>query len=230
MELPQNYGLETAAFNFLMNRAFDRFPMKLSIEQEQRFNLVLEQTQTSIVTIVWNLRFFNEIVPEKVIFLRAYKNGPLYSRVAHMERTFVMLKPGVLQRRIAADVLGRFERKGLRIIALKLTRLDRALAETHYAEHRGKDFYEKLVDYVASAPVVAMILEGEDAVAATRRLAGPTKAGDAPPGTIRGDFAAQTRLNIVHASDSQSNAEREMALFFADGEIFPWEDGNAQWF
>jgi nucleoside-diphosphate kinase len=147
-----------------------------------------------------------------------------------MERTFVMLKPGVLQRRLLGEALLRFERKGLRIVALKLTRLDRALAEAHYAEHRGKDFYEKLVDYTVSGPVAVLILEGEDAIAAARRLLGPTGAADAPPGTIRGDFAGQTRLNIAHASDSPAAAEREMALFFTPGELVPWEDGNARWY
>jgi nucleoside-diphosphate kinase len=141
-----------------------------------------------------------------------------------------MLKPGVLQRRILGEAIRRFERKGLKIIALKLTRMDRAMAEAHYAEHRGKDFYEKLVEYTVSGPVAALILEGEDAVAAARRIVGPTNVADAAPGTIRGDFACRTRLNIVHASDSPANAEREIALFFAPGEIFPWEDGNAHWY
>jgi nucleoside-diphosphate kinase len=147
-----------------------------------------------------------------------------------MERTFVMLKPGVLQRRILGEVLGRFERKGLKIIACKLLRPRRDLVEAHYAEHRGRDFYEKLVEYTLSGPVLALILEAEGAVAAVRRLAGPTNFSEAPPGTIRGDFAAQTRLNIVHASDSVSGAEREIALFFDPAEIYEWEDGNAPWF
>jgi nucleoside-diphosphate kinase len=141
-----------------------------------------------------------------------------------------MLKPGVLQRRLLGEALLRFERKGLKIVALKLTRLDRALAEAHYAEHRGKDFYEKLVEYTVSGPVAALILEGEGAIATTRRLVGPTNVADAPPGTIRGDFACRTRLNIAHASDSPAAAEREMALFFSPGEIVPWEDGNDQWY
>jgi nucleoside-diphosphate kinase len=141
-----------------------------------------------------------------------------------------MLKPGVLQRRILGEALRRFERKGLKIIALKLTRLDQALAETHYGEHNGKDFYEKLVEYTVSGPVVVLILEGEDAVAAVRRIVGPTTVADAAPGTIRGDFACRTRLNIVHASDSPASAEREMTLFFKPGEVFPWEDGNAHWY
>jgi nucleoside-diphosphate kinase len=130
-----------------------------------------------------------------------------------MERTFVMLKPGVLQRRITGELIGRFERKGLRIIAIKLVRLDRHTVETHYAEHKGKDFYEKLVSYTLSGPVIAMVLEGEDAIGAVRRLTGPTSTADAQPGTIRGDFAACTRLNIVHASDSAASAKRETALF-----------------
>jgi nucleoside-diphosphate kinase len=141
-----------------------------------------------------------------------------------------MLKPGVLQRRILGEVLGRFERKGLKIVALKLIRPDKTLVETHYAEHWGKDFYEKLLDYTLSGPVIALILEGEEAVFAVRRLTGPTDFHEAPPGTIRGDFAARTRLNIVHASDSLASAEREIALFFKPGEICPWEDENSRWY
>jgi nucleoside-diphosphate kinase len=147
-----------------------------------------------------------------------------------MERTFVMLKPGVLPRRIVGDVIDRFERKGLKITALKLLRLDTAMAEAHYAEHKGKDFYEKLVEYSVSGPVIVMVLEGEDAVIMTRRLAGPTSNLESEPGTIRGDYAACVRLNIVHASDSRESAARELALFFKKEEIVSWEDGNTQWF
>jgi nucleoside-diphosphate kinase len=147
-----------------------------------------------------------------------------------MERTFVMLKPGVLQRRIAGEVLSRFERKGLRIIALKMLRMDEAMVKAHYKEHLGKDFYRKLVEYTLSGPVIALILEGEEAVTITRRLTGPTDIHDAPPGTIRGDFAFRTRLNIVHASDSPASALREAALFFKTEEICDWEDGNACWY
>ncbi|MDR2376817.1 MAG: nucleoside-diphosphate kinase [Treponema sp.] len=147
-----------------------------------------------------------------------------------MEKTFVMLKPGVLQRRIAGELLNRFERKGLKIVALKLLRLSREMAEAHYAEHRGRDFYEKLVEYTLSGPVIAVVLEGEDAIAVVRRITGPTNLLEAPAGTIRGDYAARTRLNIVHASDSPASAEREIALFFRPEEFFPWEDGNRDWF
>lgn len=146
------------------------------------------------------------------------------------ERTFVMLKPGVLPRRIAGEVISRFERKGLNIIALKLLRMDSALVETHYAEHKGRDFYGKLVEYTLSGPVIAMILEGEEAVTVVRRLAGPTSLNEALPGTIRGDYAARTRLNIVHASDSPASAARETALFFKSEEIHEWQDGNGEWF
>ncbi|MDR2029041.1 MAG: nucleoside-diphosphate kinase [Treponema sp.] len=147
-----------------------------------------------------------------------------------MERTFVMLKPGVLQRRIAGEVLSRFERKGLKIIALKMLRMDEAMVKAHYEEHLGKDFYQKLVEYTLSGPVIAMILEGEEAIAATRRLTGPTDIHDSQPGTIRGDFACRTRLNIVHASDSPPSARREAALFFKPEEIFDWVDENARWY
>lgn len=147
-----------------------------------------------------------------------------------MERTFVMLKPGVLQRRIAGDVINRFERKGLKIIALKLFKMDKPMAEAHYAEHKGRDFYDKLVEYTISGPVLAMILEGEEAIAVVRRLIGPTNLRDSLPGTIRGDFAASTKLNVVHASDSPVSAVREIGLFFQPDEIYQWEDGNAGWF
>jgi nucleoside-diphosphate kinase len=147
-----------------------------------------------------------------------------------MERTLVLLKPGCLQRRIVGEVLNRFEQKGLKIIALKLLRMDTPMVEAHYAEHRGKDFYDALAAYTVSGPVIALILEGEEAVSVVRRLAGPTGLADALPGTIRGDYAARTRLNIVHASDSPASAEREGALFFKPEEIYPWEDGNKSWF
>jgi nucleoside-diphosphate kinase len=147
-----------------------------------------------------------------------------------MEQTFVMLKPGVLQRRICGEVLTRLERKGLKIIAMKLVRPDKTTIEAHYMEHRGRDFYEKLLAYTLSGPVIALILEGEEAVSTVRRLVGATNLSDAAAGTIRGDYAARTRLNIVHASDSPASAERETALFFRPDEICPWEDGNQQWF
>lgn len=141
-----------------------------------------------------------------------------------------MLKPGVLQRRIVGEVLSRIERKGFKIVALKLMRIDRDLAETHYAEHRGKPFYEKLVEYTISGPVVALVLEGTDAVLKLRRLCGPTDVMESLPGTIRGDYCFTTRLNIVHASDSPQSAEREISLFFGEGDLVDWKDGNDGWY
>jgi nucleoside-diphosphate kinase len=126
-------------------------------------------------------------------------------------------------------LLNRFERKGLKITALKLLRMSREMVEAHYAEHRGRDFYENLVEYTLSGPVIAMVLEGEEAVAVVRCLTGPVGLLKAPAGTIRGDYAARTRLNIVHASDSPASAEREIALFFKPEEFCPWEDGNQGW-
>jgi len=141
-----------------------------------------------------------------------------------------MLKPGVLPRRIMGEVISRFEHKGLKIIALKMIRPDRALVENHYAEHRGRDFFEKVVEYTLSGPVIAMVMEGAGAITLARRLAGPADILESQPGTIRGDYAACTRLNIVHTSDSKENAEREIALFFKEEEITLWEDTNARWF
>ena len=146
------------------------------------------------------------------------------------ERTLVMLKPGTLQRRIAGEVLSRFERRGLKLIALKMLQIDEALAEKHYAEHRGKDFYGPLVEYITSSPVLAMILEGPGAIGMVRRLVGATNVNESLPGSIRGDYGASTRLNIVHASDSSESAQREISLYFTEKEIFSWEDPNAPWY
>ena len=147
-----------------------------------------------------------------------------------VQQTFTMLKPGVLQRRIVGEILSRIERKGLRIIGMKLMRISRNLAETHYEEHREKPFFADLTGYVISAPVVAMVLEGEDAIARVRLLCGATRVEQALPGTIRGDYATQTQLNIIHASDSEESAAREIGLFFTEAEIHEYEDGNAEWF
>jgi len=147
-----------------------------------------------------------------------------------IERSFAMLKPGVTHRRLVGEVISRIERKTLKIIALKMMRLDRDLVERHYAEHKGKVFYEKLVEYMISGPVVAMIIEGEGAIDYLRKLAGATNPAEAQTGTIRGDYAIQTRVNIIHASDSPDSARREIGLFFREDEIFPWEDGNDAWY
>jgi nucleoside-diphosphate kinase len=145
------------------------------------------------------------------------------------EKTFTMLKPGVLQRRLAGEILARIERKGLKIVALKMMTIPRSLAETHYAEHREKPFFGELVSFITSGPVVAMAVEGEDAIARIRALCGATKVEAALPGTIRGDYAMHTGLNIIHASDSPESAARELGLFFDKAELCPWTDGNDAW-
>ena len=145
------------------------------------------------------------------------------------QRTFTMLKPGVLQRRIVGDILTRMERKGFKIIAMKLMKIPRDLAETHYGEHSEKPFFGDLVGYITSAPVLAMVVEGEEVIKRLRMLCGATKVEEALPGTIRGDYATQTQLNIIHASDSPESADREIGLFFKDDEIIDYEGGNAEW-
>jgi nucleoside-diphosphate kinase len=146
-----------------------------------------------------------------------------------IERTFSMLKPGVLPRRIAGEIIARIERKGLKIIALKMMIIPRGLAETHYAEHREKSFFGELVSFISSGPVVAMVVEGDNAISQVRRLCGATKAEEALPGTIRGDYAMHTGLNIIHASDSSASAAREIGLFFETPEIMSWAEGNDAW-
>jgi nucleoside-diphosphate kinase len=147
-----------------------------------------------------------------------------------IQKTFTMLKPGVLQRRLVGEIISRIERKGISIIGLKLMNIPKQLAETHYGEHKEKPFFQDLVGYITSAPVVAMVLQGEEVISRVRLLCGATKVDQATPGTIRGDYATQTQLNIIHASDSPESAEREIGLFFSEDEILMYEDGNAEWF
>jgi nucleoside-diphosphate kinase len=132
------------------------------------------------------------------------------------ERTLVLLKPDAVARGLVGEVLARIERKGLRIIALDLRVLDRATAEEHYAEHRGKPFFDGLVDFITSGPLVAAVAQGADAIAAWRTMMGPTNPATAPPGTIRGDLATVMSENIAHGSDSPESARREVALFFPE--------------
>ncbi len=145
------------------------------------------------------------------------------------ELSFAMLKPGIVQRRLVGEILARIEKKGLDIVALKLMKIDRKLALTHYIEHEGKDFYEPLVNYITSGPVVAMVVSGDDAVTLLRKLCGATKVEDALPGTIRGDYADHTRKNVIHASDGVESAKREIDLFFSPSELIQWKDGNDEW-
>lgn len=140
-----------------------------------------------------------------------------------------MLKPGVLNRRIAGEVINRLERKGLRLVGLKMMQISSELASKHYAEHKEKPFFSELCSYITSAPVVAMVWEGDDCVTIVRKVVGATKPSEAAPGTIRGDFCAHTNYNVIHASDSDESAAREIGLFFKDEEIFNWEDSLKDW-
>ena len=132
------------------------------------------------------------------------------------ERTLILVKPDAWARNLTGEIIGRFERKGLRLVALKQMTMQRDLAERHYAEHEGKSFYGELVDFITSGPLVAMVLEGERAVEAARQVIGATDPLVAAPGSIRGDFATEVGQNMVHGSDSPESATREVALFFPD--------------
>jgi len=130
------------------------------------------------------------------------------------ERTLVLVKPDGVRRGLAGEVISRFERLGLKIVAMRLLVVDEELASRHYAEHVDRPFYPELVSFITSGEVVAMVLEGEYAIAAVRKLMGPTDPADAPPGTIRGDYGLEITENIVHGSDGPESAAREIALFF----------------
>lgn len=145
------------------------------------------------------------------------------------ERTFVLLKPDAVQRGFAGEILSRFERRGLKILGLKLMHVTRSLAETYYAEHKGKPFFEPLISYVTSGPVVAMVLEGDNAVAIVRRMMGKTNAAEAEPGTIRGDFALTIGRNVIHGSDSPDSAKREISLFFKPEELHGYQRIDEAW-
>lgn len=145
------------------------------------------------------------------------------------ERTLILIKPDGVQRGLIGEVIGRFERRGLRLAAMKFMWVSRELAERHYSSHRNESYYEGLVAYIVSGPVVAMVWEGPQAIAVTRAMMGVTQSFKAAPGTIRGDFALETRRNIVHGSDSPESAAHEIDLFFNPEEIFTWEQSVEPW-
>ena len=136
-----------------------------------------------------------------------------------LERSLVLLKPDCIQRRLMGRVISRLEEKGLNLIGMKLMAMTQELARRHYAEHVDKPFYAGLEEYVTSGPIVAMVIEGPEAIQVIRTMAGKTNGLEAAPGTIRGDFSTSTRMNLVHASDSTDSAAREIAIFFTQGEI-----------
>jgi nucleoside-diphosphate kinase len=145
------------------------------------------------------------------------------------ERTLVLIKPDGVQRLLAGRILARYEERGLKLAGLKLIHVDRNLAERHYAIHREKPFFGSLVDFITSAPLVAAVLEGPNAIAVVRAMNGATRPNEAAPGTIRGDFALETAQNLVHASDSAENAADEIALWFAPAELLDYDREIDRW-
>jgi nucleoside-diphosphate kinase len=145
------------------------------------------------------------------------------------ERTLILIKPDGVQRLLVGRILGRFEERGLRLVGLKLTQADRALAERHYAIHRDKAFYAGLLAFITSGPVVAAVLEGPRAISLARAMLGATRPQDAAPGTIRGDLAVDTGQNLVHASDSAETAVTEIPLWFDPAELYDYARDMDRW-
>jgi nucleoside-diphosphate kinase len=145
------------------------------------------------------------------------------------ERVFAMVKPDGVQRGLVGDVVRRYEARGLKVVGLKLMQVPKSLAEAHYAEHQGKKFYDGLVKYITSGPVVALVVEGKDAIKVVRTVNGATNPVDAVPGTIRGDYALDIGRNVVHGSDSPESAAREIGLYFTKDELVQYELATKSW-
>ena len=146
-----------------------------------------------------------------------------------MERTLVLVKPDGVQRGLIGSIISRLEQRGLKLVGLKLMQVDDSLARKHYGEHVDRPFFGGLVDFITSAPVVAMVWESNDAVEAVRNTMGQTNPTTSPPGTIRGDLGLDIGRNLVHGSDSLESAQREVSLFFRDGELLDYERSNDRW-
>jgi len=146
-----------------------------------------------------------------------------------MERTLIIFKPDAVQRGICGEILTRFEKKGLQIAGLKFMRISAATAETHYAPHKGKSFYDGLVKFMTSSPVVVVALQGKDAIVIARKMMGATFGSKAEPGTIRGDFGVSNSFNLIHGSDSPEAAQKELGLFFKPDELVEWQPTIQSW-
>jgi nucleoside-diphosphate kinase len=146
-----------------------------------------------------------------------------------MQRTLAIIKPDAVQRRLIGKIISRFEEKGLEIIALKMTIISEDMARKNYSVHKGDAYFEKLVKFMASGPVVILVLRGENAIEVTRRLMGSTSGHEAAPGTIRGDYAMSGRFNLIHGSDSVESAEREISLFFENETLLKHEMSDLRW-
>jgi nucleoside-diphosphate kinase len=149
--------------------------------------------------------------------------------MTQMDRTLIILKPDAVQRGLSGEIIRRFEARGLKIAAMKMMQVSRELAEEHYAEHQGKGFYEGLVSYITSGPVIVMALEGKNVTAVTRHTIGATNPLQADVGTIRGDLAIEIGRNLVHGSDKPETAERELALWFSESDFAPFERAGDNW-
>jgi nucleoside-diphosphate kinase len=146
-----------------------------------------------------------------------------------VERTLVLIKPDAMQRGLAGECIARLERRGLKIVAIRMLKVSRALARKHYAEHEGKAFFAGLVDYITSSPTIAAVFEGPNAIKATRQTMGSTRPLEAATGSIRADFGLETGRNLTHASDSPASAKREIALFFGDMPPIAWKRDVDRW-
>jgi nucleoside-diphosphate kinase len=146
-----------------------------------------------------------------------------------MERTLIILKPDAVQRGLCGQIIDRIEKKGLQIVGMKMMHISRALAETHYQPHKGKPFYEPLVNFMTSSPVIVVALSGKEAIAISRKMMGATFGSKAEPGSIRGDFGVSNAFNLIHGSDSAESAQRELGLFFKPDELLDWKPAIQPW-
>ncbi|QQE72757.1 nucleoside-diphosphate kinase [Brevibacillus composti] len=146
-----------------------------------------------------------------------------------MEKTFLMVKPDGVQRNLIGEIVSRFEKKGFQLVGAKLMNVSRELAEQHYAEHKERPFFGELVDFITSGPVFAMVWQGNNVISTARSMMGKTNPADAASGTIRGDFATSVGMNIIHGSDSPESAEREIGLWFGEGEVLSYEKTIQRW-
>ena len=146
-----------------------------------------------------------------------------------MERTFIMIKPDGVQRHLTGKIIDRFESKGFTLVGMKMMQVDRELAEKHYDVHRERPFFKSLVDFIISAPVIAMVWEGEDVIAAARNIIGATNPVSAAPGSIRGDLGVSIGRNLIHGSDALETAKSEVELWFDSGELVDWEPVRKSW-
>ena len=146
-----------------------------------------------------------------------------------MEKTLIILKPDALQRRLLGKIISRFEEKGFQIAGLKMIQISDSLARKHYAAHEGKDFYEPLIKFITTAPVIVMVLKGKNVIEIARKMMGATFGSEAEPGSIRGDYAVSNRFNLIHGSDTPASAEKEIGIFFKKEELFEYNPTDLQW-